>query len=171
MTKPQPFAFLVIGILSTFIASWFFWIWYSEWSFYDIQIPEGHTYEKPKLSFTDEVRDSLIKLSPVEARLEVIGSGFVGYQFYIWSYPKESGYLELRAYEITRERKLLLRKDEVRKYVKQGKTELVKFHTVVHEGSFEHYYPARFELWFEPDGGGSERKLDEVEYLIQGWDR
>jgi hypothetical protein len=40
---------------------------------------------------------------------------------------------------------------------------------MVYEGDWDTFYPARFELWFVPSGGGPERKLVEKVFRICGW--
>jgi hypothetical protein len=49
--------------------------------------------------------------------------------------------------------------------------ELYKGNTVIEEGTFEKYYPVRFELWFKSAQDGTEKKLTEKRYIIDGWDR
>ena len=44
-------------------------------------------------------------------------------------------------------------------------------HFTIYEGRWGQYYGARFEIWFQPDSGGPERKLFEKNYKIQGWER
>ncbi|HEY3544481.1 MAG TPA: hypothetical protein VGK17_00145, partial [Propionicimonas sp.] len=41
----------------------------------------------------------------------------------------------------------------------------------VYEGDWEHFYRARFELWFQPDSGAPKRKLVEATESISGWQR
>ena len=41
----------------------------------------------------------------------------------------------------------------------------------VYEGDWEHFYRARFELWFQPEKGGAARKLAEATETISGWQR
>ncbi len=41
----------------------------------------------------------------------------------------------------------------------------------VYEGDWGTFYPARFELWFAPDSGNSERKLVDRIFRIEGWQR
>ena len=44
-------------------------------------------------------------------------------------------------------------------------------HFTIYEGRWGQYYGARFEIWFQSDSGGPERKLFEKNYKIQGWER
>jgi hypothetical protein len=41
----------------------------------------------------------------------------------------------------------------------------------IYEGDWSHFYEARFELWFVPDGGGKEKKIVETTRKICGWQR
>lgn len=41
----------------------------------------------------------------------------------------------------------------------------------VHEGSWDDYYAARVELWYQPESGGEEQLLHSVIYQIEGWSR
>lgn len=41
----------------------------------------------------------------------------------------------------------------------------------LYEGDWQHRYTARFELWFEPSGGGAARKLVETTRVVAGWMR
>lgn len=41
----------------------------------------------------------------------------------------------------------------------------------IYEGDWDHSYEARFELWFKPNGDGSERKLLDLTRAIVGWKR
>ena len=52
-------------------------------------------------------------------------------------------------------------------------SELFYYNTniTVYEGDWEHFFEARFELWFHPEDGSSERKLVETTRRICGWER
>ena len=41
----------------------------------------------------------------------------------------------------------------------------------VQEGSWDDYYAARVELWYQPESGGEEQLLHSVIYQIEGWSR
>lgn len=51
------------------------------------------------------------------------------------------------------------------------KYQLYQGSTVIDEGTFENFYPTRFELWFKFQKSGIEKKLTEKNYMIDGWDR
>ena len=93
----------------------------------------------------------------------------------MWHKPTEKGVLFLKAFEITSNNQLS--KKKLRTRTKNSITKLsdefilYKGTTVIDEGTFEKYYPARFELWFKSYYNGIEKKMTEKEYLIDGWDR
>jgi hypothetical protein len=41
----------------------------------------------------------------------------------------------------------------------------------IYEGDWGKPYAARFEVWFKPDSGKTERKLAERIFKIEGWQR
>ena len=53
----------------------------------------------------------------------------------------------------------------------QDNYKLYEGNTVIDEGTFDNYYPTRFELWFKSESSGIEKKLTEKNYVIDGWDR
>jgi len=44
-------------------------------------------------------------------------------------------------------------------------------HFTIYEGDWGKPYAARVEVWFTPDLGGSDRKLMEKVFKIEGWQR
>ena len=42
---------------------------------------------------------------------------------------------------------------------------------IIQEGSWDDYYAARVELWYQPELGGEEQLLHSVIYQIEGWSR
>jgi len=88
-----------------------------------------------------------------------------------------AGSLYLRAYEITEGVPL----SESR--LKQCSSEYIgwsddpdelfraSFDFAIYEGDWGQYYGARFEVWFSPGQGGSDRKLMESGWKIDGWER
>ena len=91
--------------------------------------------------------------------------------------PGEPGNLYLKAYEITGEVPLSQSR------LKQSSAELIgwsddpdelfraSFDFPIYEGDWDQYYGARFEVWFSPEQGGSDRKLMESNWKIDGWSR
>jgi len=153
-------------------------IWYYSWQdskFYDIEIPEGENYQKPVEYLNSKQTDSLKALKVDSEKIEIIGTGYCGYDFYMWHKPTEKGEIYIKAFETTENRRLSEWKLTNR--TKNTITELSDNYqiftgkTVIDEGTFEKYYPARFELWFKSAYDGTEKKLTEKFYLIDGWDR
>lgn len=153
-------------------------IWYYSWQdskFYNIEIPEGQKYQKPTEYLNNKQVDSLQALIVDSENIEIIGTGYGGYDFYMWHKSTEKGEIYIKAFEITENQRLSEWKLTNR--TKNKITELSDDHklftgrTVIDEGTFEKYYPARFELWFKSAKDGTEKKLTEKSYLIDGWDR
>lgn len=91
--------------------------------------------------------------------------------------PGEAGRAYLKVFEATRNTPLSTGRIPERSTVRIGWSanprELFRYQCemTVYEGDWGNYYPARFELWFIPDTGGSERKLVEKIFRIEGWQR
>jgi hypothetical protein len=165
---------LVLVAIGLFFGS----IWYYSWQdskFYDIEIPEGENYQKPTEYLNNKQLDSLKNLAVDSERIEIIGTGYDGYDFYMWHKPTEMGEIYIKAFELTKNQRLSEWKLTNR--TKNTITELsdnfkvYTGRTVIDEGTFEKYYPVRFELWFKSEKDGAEKKLTEKSYLIDGWDR
>jgi hypothetical protein len=153
-------------------------IWYYSWQdskFYDIEIPEGENYQKPTEYLTNQQVDSLKALKVDSEKIEIIGTGYGGYDFYMWHKSTEKGDIYIKAFETTRNQRLS--EFKLKSRTKNTITELSDDYkvftgrTVLDEGTFEKYYPARFELWFKSADDRTEKKLTEKSYLIDGWDR
>lgn len=97
------------------------------------------------------------------------------YKFVFWTEKMEEGTVYLKAYEITGEYSLSaydLRKNSSinisnvdKEFKKFGPTSFI-----IHEGDWEKFYAARFEVWFAPfDTSKGERKLIEKIYKIEGY--
>jgi hypothetical protein len=99
------------------------------------------------------------------------------YEGYFRANPGEPGLAWLKAYEVTTETPLSERRLAEDSAVRLGwsddPAELFpgSVHFTIYEGNWDHYYAARFELWFRPDATGEARKLAEKTYKIQGWMR
>ena len=165
---------LVLLAIGLFFGS----IWYYSWQdskFYDIEIPEGENYQKPTEYLNNKQLDSLKNLIVDSERIEIIGTGYGGYDFYMWHKPTEKGEIYIKAFETTTNQ--ILSEWKLTNRTKNTISELSDDYklfmgrTVIDEGTFEKYYPARFELWFKSEKDGIEKKLTEKYYLIDGWDR
>ena len=96
---------LVILVVGLFFGS----IWYYSWQdskFYNIEIPEGENYEKPTEYLNHAQIDSVKALKVNSDKIAVVGTGYGGYDFYMWHKPTEKGELYIKGFEITKNRQL-----------------------------------------------------------------
>jgi len=175
---------IFIGIFSFSLLVVLFIVWLfiemgndndSDKPFLNIEIPSNLKFKKPIEYLSHQEIDSLKKLEVDESKVLVVGTGYSGYDFYMWHKPTEKGELYIKAFELTQNTQLSEWKLSARtKNVINELGEDYRLYigrTVIDEGTFEHYYPTRFELWFKSLETGSEKKLAEEKYLIDGWDR
>jgi hypothetical protein len=164
-----------VGVISISFIGLLFYDSYQESKFYNIEIPKNLKFEKPIEFLIDSQIDSLKKIKINDDKLVVIGNGYGGYNFYMWHKPIEKGEIYIKAFELTQnvrlsEWKLSHRtKNTITKL--SNKYQLYQGSTVIDEGTFENFYPTRFELWFKSRKSGIEKKLTEKNYIIDGWDR
>jgi hypothetical protein len=158
--------FVGIGILSDKYYD------YKESKFKNVEIPKNLNLKKTIENFSGKQIDSL---NTINENLIIVGSGLTGYEFYMWHKPIEKGEIYIKAYEITQN--IQLSKSELKNETKNkieklsNKLMLYKGITSISEGTFNNFYPARFELWFKSESSGIETKITEKSYLIDGWDR
>ena len=99
------------------------------------------------------------------------------YEAAVWCNPGERGAICLKAFEITKGTPLSTERLKMSSNCIPGWSDdpreqfFSAMHFTIYEGRWEQYYGARFEIWFQPDSGGAERKLFEKNYKIQGWER
>ena len=175
MNKIVKIAILFLGGI---FFSWLFILIFYDYpqdSFSNIKIPKDLDFEKPIESLTNKQIDSLENKIVNEEEILVIGNGYNGYEFYVWHKPTEFGTLYIKAFELTQniqlsEEKLTSRTSHQINQL-DTKFNLYKSKTVIDEGTFEKYYPVRFELWFKSQDSGNEIKVKEAYYVIDGWDR
>ncbi len=166
---------IIIGLVIISSIGWFSYYSYQEYKFYNIKIPKNLNFEKPIKFPTKSQRDSVKKLKVNRDKLIVFGNGFIGYDFYMWHKPIEKGEIYIKAFELTQkvelsEWKLSNRtKNKITKL--SNNYQLYEGSTVIDEGTFEHFYPTRFELWFKSEDSGIEKKMAKKNYIIDGWDR
>jgi len=99
-------------------------------------------------------------------------SGYGGsYSFYIKYSFKEKGNFYLKAYEITSNERLSEKKLNKRLYsVNTLEEKLYKGYFKIYEGSQNHQYACRIELWFKPLDDKDEYKVTEQNFKITGWE-
>lgn len=157
-----------------FFGSIFYYSWLDR-KFSNIEIPKELKYDKPVSYLNHSQIDSLMNLEVNSDKIEVIGTGYGGYDFYMWHKTKENGELFVKAFEITSETELsetkLSKRTRNKVFKKSDKFQIYKGMTVIDEGTFEKFYPVRFELWFKASDDGEETILTKKFYLIDGWDR
>jgi len=99
------------------------------------------------------------------------------YDSSIWINPGESGTLYLKAFEVTKGTPLSVDrlKERANEWIGWSDDPEELFfsntHFTIYEGDWGKPYAARFEVWFTPDLGGSDRKLMEKVFKIEGWQR
>ena len=170
-------ALLVIFILFIFLVlGSFIYDEYEDSKFYNISIPlEKNHLKKPAIQFSKQQFDSLNSVENETEKVVLVGNGYSGYDFFYWHKSDQKGIIFLRAYEITQEIELMkeLLSERTKKKINNIDNKFQRYtaHSVIYEGTFEKYYPVRFELWFQSDDGKVMKKLSEVEYVIDGWDR
>lgn len=147
----------------------------SDSKFTNVVIPNELNITKPLDSLTSWQIDSVLNLEVNQEQILVVGSGYTGYDFFMWHKPVEKGELYIKAIELTQnivlsEEKLF---EQTKNSIQDIDTEykLYRGSSVIYEGTFEEYYPVIFELWFRSSESGHKVKLAESKYLIDGWDR
>jgi len=99
------------------------------------------------------------------------------YDVWVWANPGEPGMIYLKAFEITKGTALSADRLKVRSNEWIGWSDdpadlfLSNTHFTIYEGDWGKPYAARFEVWFVPDGGGTERRLLKKVFKIEGWQR
>ena len=169
------FGILIITAILIFFGTIFYYS-YQDAKFYNIEIPDNLKHlTKPNEGNPQKEIDSLKSTNPESEKLLITGSGYSGYNFYFWHKAEQKGELYVRAYELTQDVEIMEKRlpERTKKRISQIDNEYHFFNasTVIFEGTFDKYYPTRFELWFKPYKNGKAEKLTEIEYLIDGWDR
>lgn len=101
-----------------------------------------------------------------------LAGGAGAFEIEVAANPGEAGRVYRKAFEATRNIEVLATARRPIGWSGQG-AELFRLResVLVHAGDPGVYYPARFEAWFVPDSGAAERKLVEVLYRIDGWQK
>ena len=159
---------LTFGYLSVFL------IFYPNDFFADdLEIPEKLKLEFPsKMSYEGE------KIIKQNIKFDLIESFQPGLYEYNFSTKKiDSGYVYLKAYEITKNTKLSENelKNDSKVFVYNNSDSLKTFSTnddfTIYEGDWGKPYAAKFELWYKNSKTGKEKKILEKNYKIEGWQR
>ncbi|WP_440069490.1 hypothetical protein [Tenacibaculum discolor] len=149
----------------------------------NLKLPENVELEKPidtKLGENFEaIRPENIKsISKDKIDFQLYNSSQSGlYEYDIWINSNQNGTIFLKVFEITQEIQLSTSSVRERSSLRISNTNGVieKFSTkddfTIYEGDWGKPYGARFEIWFKPDNGKSEKKLMEKNYIIEGWMR
>lgn len=143
--------------------------------FTNVVIPKEMNFGKPIESLQNSQIDSIVNTKINKEQIVVVGSGYTGYEFFMWHKPVEKGKLFIKAFELTQnirlsEKKLNARTENIIEEI-DDEYRMYRGSTVIDEGTFNKYYPVVFELWFRSIQTGEEKKLAEKKYIIDGWDR
>lgn len=154
-------------------------------------IPEGMEYYTTKITpeYGNTSAQAYLDSLVVERGIVVVDYGQPGQYRYMANVPAipEKGKIYLKLYEATTNLPL----SEYIKYnttieveasdtaviyamKSDGKRSMETKNTqyfTVQEGSWEDYYAARVELWYQPESGSEEQLLHSVIYQIEGWSR
>ena len=167
-------AFVTLIIVGLIIGSNMYYSWKDK-KVDSVIIPTGVNYEKPIDYLSQRQIDSIEKMPVDTNKILVVGSGYSGYDFYMWFKPREKGELYIKAYaeinNIRLSKQKLTNRTKNNILKPSNKYKLYKGNSVIYEGRLGKYYPARFELWFKSEKTGKERKVAEKIYLIDGWER
>jgi hypothetical protein len=99
------------------------------------------------------------------------------YDVFIRANPGEPGMVYLKAFEVTRGTPLSADRltEKSNEWIGWSGDPSEQFFSntniTIYEGDWGKPYAARFEVWFKPDSGATERKLFEKIYKIEGWQR
>ena len=176
--KGVRFFWILVLVVAIGIAGVISYVFYeirkdNEFGTYKVPAHLAHL-QKPRKNLSTVQIDSLKHSMVGNEKIVVTGSGYNGYQFYYSHKKDEEGEIFIRGFESEREIELMkeLLPERTRKAIKNANGEWNFYHseTPIHEGTFEKFYPVRFELWFKSKNGGKKYKLTDVEYLIDGWD-
>ncbi len=100
--------------------------------------------------------------------------GIYEYQFYTRN-SLDSGFIYLKAFEITKNTSLSARSLKHRTKLEISNSTFTKIHSErtfsIYEGDWDKFYGARFEVWFIKKQDSTEKKIFEKNYRIQGWQR
>lgn len=162
-----------ILIISIGYLSFFFMFYPNDYFADDLEIPTNIKINTPsKMSLNEE------KITNQKIQFDLIGSFQPGlYEYNFTTKNIDSGYVYLKAFEITKNTRLseeeLNNDSKVFVYNNSDslKTFSTKRHFTIYEGDWEKPYAAKFELWHKNSKTGKEKKILEKNYKIEGWQR
>ena len=163
----------VILIFSFGYFSFFLMFYPNDYFADDLEIPKKIKLELPsKLSYEGE------KTIKKDINFDLIESFQPGlYEYNFVTKKIDSGYVYLKAFEITKNTKLSEDelKNESKIFVYNDSDSLkifsTKNHFTIYEGDWGKPYAAKFELWYKNNKTGKEKKILEKNYKIEGWQR
>mgnify|MGYP006278411737 CR=1 FL=1 len=141
---------------------------YSPPDYYGVnkEIPENIDFSEPL--------DSLPSTKDFDAHdLILISYAQPGiYKYYTDYQPKEIGHFYIKAFEITTNDRLSGDRMKERSRIEINKidSQLVEGEFTIYEGNWGDKYGSRIELWYQPSNG-QEYKVEERNYIIEGWQR
>jgi hypothetical protein len=145
----------------------------------NLTIPVNIKIEKPIDLLGDNRRPDSPSIEPKKAMdFQLYDSFQPGlYEYDFWMNRIEAGQIYLKVYEITRNTPLSTNRlpessrIEINNQSDNFKIFSTASHFTIYEGDWEKPYAARFEVWYKPDNGETEKKLFEKNYIIEGWMR
>lgn len=141
-----------------------------------LKIPAGIQIEPAIGDYGVEKVDTILNLDKNQANLVLYNSFQPGiYHYEFWTGKIESGFIYLKAFEITNGDALSadnLEKNTQLSIANVSDT-VARFSSKkdfkIYEGDWGKFYAARFEVWFKPTLGGEERKIFQKNFKIEGW--
>ncbi|MCW4470735.1 hypothetical protein OGH69_17315 [Flavobacterium sp. MFBS3-15] len=164
----QFFFTALVSIIGIFAASIFMLFYPYDYYANNLEIPEDIDLNIP--------RDTLSLTCSDITDFEIGNEFQPGLYTYAFCYSTgENGIIYLKAFEINHEDPLSTKSLQQRSAISVvPSANVVRYqldgHFSIFEGDWDHPYAARFELWFRNENG-SERKLAEKIYKIEGWMR
>jgi len=140
-----------------------------------LELPKNVKLELP-IDFENGEQDeiALQNLRPYNLKFVLVNSFQPGiYSYYLWFNAKEKGTVYIKAFEITNNDPLSVKRLKQRSAVKvdSGNLKLYNQEFTIYEGDWDYPYGARIEVWFKPESGSKEYKLLQKNYKIEGWMR
>lgn len=168
----QVITSLTLGIVGYYIFAVMAMLYPYDYYATHIKIPVSASYEIPEIEDSKPVDTN----GPYDFKL-YSGSQGGRYRYTFYTQRIEKGSVYVKAIELSRADHLSEPRLEWATTLEvENNSDEWKFFSqdrefTIYEGDWGDYYLADFALWFRPDGGGPERKLDGKIYRIEGWQR